>query len=259
MTVVYADAVLAKNFAADLLMLIMTGYVTGLARRPARLAAAAAAGALYALGGYAVRLWPLYTLVGRTAAGVALVWLAFGGSPRRLCAPCGAFFALSACTAGITAAVWWGAGAQGTPPSGGAVLAVFCGAGLLCFIWGTRIRRLSFEAPYIVPMHITTDRGTITVTALEDSGNTLTEPVTGRRCVVVCSDAVGGAFEGLRPRWIRCATAAGERELPAYMPRSVKWRGKTMDNVMVALCDEKLSDIYDALAFPAGGRRTREE
>ncbi len=188
-TAVYLDLVVALNFLVDLLLLLGTNRLSGFPLAPGRAALAAALGAAYSgvclLPGFRFLDNTLWRLVCLGIMGV----LAFG-CDRSAFKRVGVFVLLSMALGG--AAMGLGRGSFLT-----LVLAA-AGVGLLCrvaFGEGVGGRRY-------VPVEITYGGKTVSLTALEDSGNTLRDPITGEGVLVISGDAASG-LTGLTENQLR--------------------------------------------------------
>ena len=158
MTVVYIDEVFALNAVMDYLLLLSSARLAGEELRRGRMILGAVLGGLYAaaflLPGWGYLGHPLCKL----AMGVALPLAAFGGSKRLLRVSL-IFFGVSA-------------------TFGGGVLAL-------------QLRQTGGE---LASARLTLGERTCRLTALVDTGNTLTDPVTGRPVMVAEGERLSGLF-----------------------------------------------------------------
>ena len=172
---VYLDLVMGLNFLVDFLLLLGTNQLSGFPAAPGRCALAAAVGAVYSgaclLRGFSFLGNPLWRLV--SFLGMSLVCFGVNRSvlPRGL-----TFWILSMALGGIAMSFGRGEGAYA------ALWAVVLW--LLC--------RLSFrQAPgkrEYVPLEITYNNTTISVLALRDTGNTLTDPITCESVLILSGE-----------------------------------------------------------------------
>jgi stage II sporulation protein GA (sporulation sigma-E factor processing peptidase) len=188
---VYVDTLFLLNGLVDYLLLLLAGRVTGVALPRRRILLAACLG-----GGYAVCCflpwgdWLTLRPV-KLVVGVLLILVAYGRSGRLIqcggvffalsCALAGGIFALSQLGDGVTLE----RGVVMTPVELKAVLlaAAVCWAVVeLAFRGFARYSRLKGEK---VSLTISYHGRSITVTALVDTGNGLTDPVTGQPVVVL--------------------------------------------------------------------------
>ena len=266
--VIYLDIAFLLNALADALALYGTARLTGLPVQKLRLAAAAALGGTYgavcALPGLETAAGPLWQL----AMAGALVYLAFGR--------CAAFlrrfllFLLLSCTMGGLLLA-----AERLLAEGGAVLAelnwgVFLLAGGLCFLLLSvvfrgsarhavegQLRRCSVER-----------RGRrADLTALLDTGHTLSDPCTGRPVLTAHWEALGPLWteeercilarlerDGAAACLERLGAGSGFRLLPyqavgvsgglllCFRPEGASLSGKGLGEVTVALSPTAVSD-----------------
>ena len=169
--VIYADGVMLLNFLVDFLLIMGTNRLTGRPVMAARASAGAALGSLYS----GVCLLPGFRFFGgslwRIASLAAMTGIAFGwnrGSLKR-----GLLFALlSMALGGI--AIGLGQGNVWTVLFSAAGLYLFCG---LC---SGMVQKRKFSQ-----LELRHGSCTWKVTALQDTGNLLTDPVTGQSVTVV--------------------------------------------------------------------------
>jgi stage II sporulation protein GA (sporulation sigma-E factor processing peptidase) len=222
---VYADTLFLLNGLVDYLLLLLAGRVTGIALRRGRIFLAACLG-----GGYAVACflpvgeWLSLAPV-KLAAGVGLVIVAFGGSGRILscggvffalsCGLAGGIFALSQLNGGLSLE----RGVVITPLDLKAVLlaAAICWAVVELFFRGfARHSRLKGET---IPLTISYRGRSVTVTALVDTGNGLTDPLNGKPVVVLEWQEAVTLLPELNEDLVRHPA-----ERLADAPSSVAWR-----------------------------------
>lgn len=172
---VYLDVVVLLNFLVDFLLLLGTNRLCGYSPGWGRCALAAAVGGIY--GGAC--LLPGFHFLGnilwRLVSFVLICWLAFGFSVSALRRGM-VFLLLSMALGGV--AIGIGNGGIGS------LLAALLGVGMMCAL-GFRERPGSV---CYVPVDITYQGKRVRLTALCDTGNHLTDPVTGRSVLVVGAD-----------------------------------------------------------------------
>lgn len=214
--VVYADLWFLVNAAADFFLLWAAGVWTGERVQPWRCLAGAAAGAVYSLA----PVWPaahvLFWPPLRAALPLALVWIGYGyGSGRRFLRLAGVFYlaSLVAAGAGLAAAL--------DPPADG-----FFGSGvhwlrrhnlvpvaaIAALILGRQAFLLAVErwrtARRSVLVQIQVGPRTVRLTALVDTGNRLTDPLSGRPALVAPASRVRDLLPaGVAQRWAAGADA----------------------------------------------------
>lgn len=247
----YGDLVLAVNWFMDLSALWATAWILRLRVRPARVAAAAGLGAVYAM---AVLFWP--ALGGwwiRTAMSIVMIRLSMplrGWSVLVQGAAC--FHMANFVFAGAVIAVQTGIGGavaadtgvvvfQQTPVwlwrlrSGTVMAAVPLG---LLLLWGFyRIKRKNdLLWDHVCRVEIATRFGCCSIPGLIDSGNQLTEPLSGWPVVIVEADAVRPAFSDELMSWLNQLGKSSEPHLShraagsppedwAVRLRMIPWRG----------------------------------
>lgn len=201
MTIVYIDLLFLLNLMANYLLLLGTGRVTGAVLKRWRIALGAAFGAVYAVllflpGMGWLAQWPCKIL-----SGILMPLIAYGGE-RGLIRIALLFFGASAGLAGLVLAVELLGGA-GLTLENGVLYSVFdLRLLLLLFIVCYVVMSLFFRrtgrhtSRELVPVVIRILGKKLTLTALLDSGHTLTDPVTNRPVIVAYAQ---GVFEILPP------------------------------------------------------------
>lgn len=201
MTVVYLDALFLLNFVVDYLLLLASGRLAGEILRRGRLALGAAVGAGYAaavfLPGMGFLLHPLCKI------GAALLALLVGyGHSRRLLRVTLVFFAVTAAFGGGIFALEL-LGNRGLTLKNGIfysamdlrlILVSAAGCYVLITLLFQRSARHSAARRELVPAVLTLQGRRVVLTALVDTGNTLTDPATGRPVMVAEGEKVSALF-----------------------------------------------------------------
>lgn len=186
---VYADVVMLLNFLVDLCLLLGANRLTGYPAAPGRCCAAAVLGGVY--GGLV--LLPGFRFLGnllwRTVFLGLMGMIAFGlgrDAGKRI----GVFLILTMALGGLAVSV--GRNAWLSLSLGG------LGLWLLC--------RIGFggmgSGQQLIPLELTRQGRTLHLTALRDTGNTLRDPVTGERVLVIAPEAAC-ALTGLTVQALR--------------------------------------------------------
>ena len=211
MTVVYIDALFLLNAIVDYLLLLGTARLTGEPFCRLRLGLGALLGALYAsaavLPGLGFLSHPLCKL--GSAAGMVLA--AFGGSRRLLRAGL-VFLGLSCAFGGAVLAVGLLGGHGGL--SAGLDLRIVLLSAAICYVgFGTIFRRAArHTARELAPAVLTLGERRVALTALVDTGNTLTDPATGRPVMVAEGEKLSPLLPApLGPEALRDPVGALER------------------------------------------------
>lgn len=207
MTVVYVDTLFLLNALVDYLLLLCAARLAGEPLRRLRFALGAALGGGYAVAIFLPGLGFLERPACRLAAAVGMVLAAFWGS-RRLGRQVLIFFALSCAFAGGVLAISL-LGRTGLSLNRGVVYSgmdlkiVLLSAagcyGALTLIF-QRTGRHTAPSGELRPVRLTLGERQVSLTALVDTGNTLTDPATGRPVLVAEADCVEELLPpGIRP------------------------------------------------------------
>ena len=200
-TVIYLDELFLLNFVVDYLLLLAAGRLSGEILRRGWLALGAAIGAAYAaaavLPGMGFLLHPLCKL-----GAAVLALLAGYGKSRRLLRVSLVFFAVSAAFGGGVFALQL-LGGRGLTLQNGIfysamdlrlILLSAAGCYVLITLLFQRTARHSGLRRELVPAVLTLEGRRVALTALVDTGNTLTDPATGRPVMVAEGEKVGALF-----------------------------------------------------------------
>ncbi|MDE6590259.1 MAG: sigma-E processing peptidase SpoIIGA [Oscillospiraceae bacterium] len=267
MTVVYIDLLFLLNLIANYLLLLAAGRIAGAALFRWRIGLGGSVGALYAAlvflpGLEWLALWPC-----KLAAGVLMALTAYGGE-RYLLRVTVVFFGASAALAGAVLGLELLGSVPLTLEHGvfysqldiRLLLLVF----VACyFVLSLFFRRTGQRAGReLVRLEVALEAGTASVTALVDTGHSLTDPATNRPVVV--ADAT--ALAGFLPDWADAAApiqsverchASGSRQarlvpyravgvecgmLLALRTRGVKADGRPLGELLMALSPTAVDD-----------------
>ena len=189
MTVVYIDLLFLLNLVANYLLLLGTGRVAGVSLRRWRIGLGAGLGAVYAVLLFLpnlewLSLWPCKIL-----SGILMPLIAYGGE-RSLLRVIALFFAGSAGLAGLVLAVELLGGAGLTLENGVLYSAFDLRLLLFLFVICYFVMSLFFRrigrhgSREVVSLTIEIYGKSVAMTALLDSGHTLTDPVDNRPVIV---------------------------------------------------------------------------
>lgn len=265
--VVYIDLLFLLNLTANYLLLLAAGRMAGAALRRWRIGLGAALGALYAVLIFLPGLGWLARWPCKLASGAAMALVAYGGE-RRLLRVTVLFFGASAGLAGAVLGLELLGSASLTLEHGVFYSQIDLRLLLLLFAACYFVLSLFFRrvgqhgGGGLVGLEVSLDGGTARLTALMDTGHTLTDP--GDNRPVVVADAA--ALAGLLPPWAdpgqpiqsveRCH-AAGSRQarlipyravgvecgmLLALRTRGVAVDGRPLGRLLVALSPTPLDD-----------------
>lgn len=246
--IVYWDLVAAWNFALDYLLLLCTLRLSGRPVRRRRLAFGAALGAVYAVIALVLPFSP-WMLLGA----MALICFAAFGRARYLkhtllfvllaCSLCGSILLLGHLTGGtarlargvVYAELPWG---------------VFFGAALgswllLALVFRGGARHGSAD---LVRASIEYHDTLAEVTLLRDTGNTLTDPLTGEG-VPVIERAALAALPIEPEQTLYADTALGSATLPAFRCDALSVDGRRLGARLIALSDHAMGQRYQGLWY----------
>ena len=207
MTVIYVDTLFLLNAAVDYLLLLASARLAGEPLARLRFLLGAALGGLYAVAIFLPGLSFLARPPCRLAAAVLMVLAAFWKS-QRLLRQVVIFLALSCAFGGGVLAIGL-LGGRGLTLSNGVlysgmdlkiVLLSAAGCyGALTLLF-QRTGRHTAAAGELRPVRLTLGERQVSLTALVDTGNTLTDPATGRPVLVAEADCVEELLPpGIRP------------------------------------------------------------
>ena len=191
MSIIYADALFLLNAMIDYLLLLAAGRVAGEQLHRTRMALGALLGGGYAVAVFLPGLTSLSHPLCKAGVGMLMVLIGLGGS-RRLLRQSLIFFALAcAFGGGILAVGLLGQGnsgfRQGVVYSGmdlKIVLLSAAGCYVMLSVIFQRFGRHSLARGEVVPVRLQLMERQMTLMALVDTGNTLTDPVSGQNVVV---------------------------------------------------------------------------
>ncbi len=201
MTVIYIDSLFLLNFVVDYLLLLCAGRLAGEVLRRGRLALGAALGAAYAAAvffpGMGFLLHPLCKL----GAAVLALLVSYGGS-RRLLRVSLVFFAVAAAFGGGIFALEL-LGGRGLTLKNGIfysamdlklILLSAAGCYALLTLVLQRTARHSAVRRELTAALLTLEGRRVALTALVDTGNTLTDPANGRPVMVAEGERLAPLF-----------------------------------------------------------------
>ena len=173
---VYLDGVIFLNFLVDFLLLLAAGRLCGFPVCIGRAAAGGALGGVYA----AFCLLPGFSFLGnllwRTVSLWAMAVIAYG-------------FSLSALRRGLVFAfLSFALGGAVMGIGKGGILGIMCAAGIICLLCCVGFRGRLGGTNYL-PVELSYGGRNLRLTALQDTGNTLLDPVTGQQVLVIGADA----------------------------------------------------------------------
>ena len=201
LTVIYVDTLFLLNAIVDYLLLLCSARLAGERLSRLRFALGALLGGLYAVALFLPGFGFLGRPLCRLSAAVLMVLTAFGGC-RRLLRQVVIFFLLSCAFGGGVLAIGL-LGGRGLSLGGGVLyssmdlkIVLLSAAG--CYAVITLIfrgaGRHTAASRELLPARLSLRERQVELTALVDTGNTLTDPVSGRPVMVAEGEKVGALF-----------------------------------------------------------------
>ncbi len=198
---IYADLYLLLNAVVDFIIFHTASRLTGVKVPLWRLVIASLAGSFYALGSLFLPLAPVYTALVKIGFLLVMILVAFGRRPLSVYLP--AFLwvnALSMVVAGMALIInYLGyssalAGVGQPSATAGAVLvsAAFLALGA-ALVWRFLQARQCL-GPNLLPVEIRVDGRKLTVIGLVDTGNSVSDPLTGLPAILVEFEAIRDVF-----------------------------------------------------------------
>lgn len=217
MTVIYVDTLFFLNTLVDYLLLLAAARLAGEPLRRWRFALGAALGGLYAVAIFLPGLGFLSHPLCRLASVVLMMLVSYGGS-RRLLRQGVLFVALTFAFGGGVVAIGLMGGTglslgKGVFYSALDLKVVLLSAavcyGVLTLVF-QRLARHSATSGELVNIKLYLGENTADLTALVDTGNTLTDPVSGQPVVVAEGERLGPLFpQGKRPSLVDLRNPTG--------------------------------------------------
>lgn len=237
MTVVYIDLLFLLNLIANYLLLLAAGRMAGAVLARWRIGLGAGLGALYAALIFLTGLGWLAQWPCKLGTGILMALAAYGGE-RRLLRVTVVFFGASAALAGAvlglellgSASLTLENGVFYTPIDVRLLLLSF----VACyFVLSLFFRRVGQHGGELSRLELELDGGKVELTALRDTGHSLTDPADNRPVVV----ADGRALSGVLPGWADAADPIASVErchaLGSRQARIVPYRAVGVDHGML--------------------------
>ncbi|MBO4914235.1 MAG: sigma-E processing peptidase SpoIIGA [Oscillospiraceae bacterium] len=251
---VYWDLAALWDLALDYLLLLGAARLAGHGVKRLRLAASAALGAAYSVAALALKL-PTWTLV---PALIAVCALAYAGTGRTIkltllfaalaCALAGAVFALGSVFGSVErlarcllcARIPWGVFLAAAGLSYAVQSVVFRGGA----------RHGDCE---LVNVRVYYRGRSVDLKLFKDTGNTLSDPMTGEGVPVIEREAISPLFEGaedVRLRELHCSTVGGtDTVLETFRCDELKVGSRSLGARLIALSSQRFDGRYRGLWF----------
>ncbi len=267
MEVIYLDSWFALNLLCDYLLCLLTGRIAGLCLKRRRYLLAALLGSLYACAVYVPGLGFLAAPGWRLLCGGAMAAIAYGCEARPLrCA--GLFFAVAAAFGGSLSLL----SAPGGGPlrlSFGSLATAFAlcyGLGSLLFRWQNR-----FQSRGLHRVELGVGGRSVCFSALHDTGNSLSDPLSGARVMAVSPRALAPLFgeeaallrerdpvlllekSGRSPVWkgrlrlLPFSALGGGGLLPVFRPDALRLDGEERRDLLVAIAPEAAGEGFEGI------------
>lgn len=203
MTVIYIDTLFLLNALVDYLLLLAAARLAGEPLRRGRFALGAALGGLYAVAIFLPGMGFLAHPLCRLASAALMLLAAYGGS-RRLLRQGVLFLALTCAFGGGVVAIGL-LGGTGLALGNGVFysaldLKVVLLSAAVCYgvitLVFQRLGRHSAASGELARVRLRLGERWVELTALVDTGNTLTDPATGRPVMVAEGERLSGLFPG---------------------------------------------------------------
>lgn len=272
MQVIYVDALFGLSLLTDYLLCLTAGRICGLTLRRGRYLAAALLGAGYAVAVFLPGLQFLSLPAGRLGCGICMGLIAFGAERQPLRCT-GVLLAAAAAFGGALWAVSLAFGAEaGALPAAFSLPVLLLSFGLLYALLSflMRARRL-LVGRRLVAVTAALEGREARFVALEDTGNTLTDPLTGLHVLVASPRALrpllgdwAALFEALpavelldalrtapelctRFRLLPCSHVGGQSLLPVFRPEHLSLDGRPAADLLIAVSPHAHGDGYEAI------------
>lgn len=230
MQVVYIDSLFLLNAVMDYLLLVASARIAGEPLHRIRMVVAALLGGGYAAASLLPGMGFLSGAAWKLAAAVLMVFVGLGAS-RRLLRQLVIFFALAFAFGGGVLAVAF-LGGRGLHPARGMLYSgvdlriVLLTAAICYVVWSTFCKGLGRKnvlSGELVGIEVHAQEKHVALTALRDTGNTLTDPVSGQGVIVLDWQAVQPLLDReyrLQPQELENPAKAVERL------NTGRWKGK---------------------------------
>lgn len=274
MPTVYIDILFLVNFIIDYFLLLAASSVRRLKINRLRLLLASLFGGFYSCFAFFPPLSPMYSVIGKIAASAVMTLIAFPvRNAKNLFFNFACVHIASALFAGLVMGTELLFSPKNMLVSNGEVYVNVSAFTLVLFALSAYLLMLLFSRVFklrrgeeLSRLKITLSGKTAEMTALFDSGNRLTDPITGARVIVVSLESVKALVpqdifskngdislaEGTELERRVCAVPfsalSGNGVLPAFRPDKVEINGKEIfEKTVIAVKDSAFTEDYQAL------------
>lgn len=274
MRVIYADTLFLINFAVNYMVLLATAKISATYVKRLKIILGALLGSAYALAAVLVAQTLMQSLGFKLGAAMLMLLICFGKKPGLLRITL-IFFSISAAFGGIVLAVSLIGGGSASEAIVPVSLKVLVPSFALSYAVITLLfKRLGKRRPGgFVHIVIKNDDRKIEMNSLVDTGNTLTDPLSGTGIIVAESEAVAQLFDKKVAELLRKGQSAAQtleslegsgqpfRLIPyssvgvsrgmllAFKPGEIYINGKDKTGMLLAISPTRLSEggIYSAI------------
>ncbi len=275
--VIYADVLFILNVYITYALLMLTAFISGAAASRWRIAAASAVGGLYSFVILIPHISDTVLALSRIPAAVVFILISFGKVRiRPFVRNFSCFFLVNFIFAGFMLALWYFVNPQNIYLDGFVVyfhiepltLIIFTA---ICYFAIKGINRLiKIKAPensiYRMKLHI--NNIDFEFPAFYDTGNSLSDPFTGRPVIIVSRSALNELFpsdedictvaagKNLKIRYLPCTCVGGKAILPCIKAQRVEIKGISVsieiNDALIAITDETIKNGDFSALLPSG-------
>ncbi len=269
MQVIYADTLFLINLAVNYILLLLTARICAVYVPRLRLAAAAVSGAAYSVAAVLPGLGFLTALPVKIGFGILMSLAAFGGQERFIRATV-VMFAVSASFGGVMTAISLAGGAHGYAIGAMDIKTLLLTFAVCYAVFSTVFRRAArIDSGQTVEVVMKMGSRSIKLKALIDTGNSLVEPISGKRVLIIgkrearelfgdsgrifekyngenaseileTMDRRGGRSRLMLIPFSSIGSAGGM--MPAFSPDEIKVDGKVRKDLIAAVSPNRVSD-----------------
>lgn len=239
---IFVDVLFIINFIIDYILLSVTSFFVKKTPKFLRMCLAAAVGALYATVAFFLPLGPFFSLCLTFGVAFLMIFFAFGTkSARSLLKDASVFYLVSIAASGLGFGVIFSGKLQKTAVNNGifyadinvyTLLFVFLSSLLIIHLATGYIRKQKIKSSFMYEITIEKNGRSVSHSALFDSANFMTDPISQKSVIIAEWQAVAPLFDEQKiteaiishPEdfvYIGCHTLCGNEAMFAFSPDSV--------------------------------------